>query len=54
MTTLAEVRARALQALIPPPRLPLSQWIEANIRLPEGSNQITGYLMLAVRTRKPR
>jgi hypothetical protein len=26
----------ALRSLIPPPRLQLSKWIEANIRLPEG------------------
>jgi hypothetical protein len=36
MTTLATVRRRALTALIPPPRLRLSEWIEANIKLPEG------------------
>ena len=30
VTTLAEVRARALRSLIPPPRLKLSDWIEAN------------------------
>jgi hypothetical protein len=36
MTTLADIRARALRSLIPPPRLHLSQWIESNIRLPEG------------------
>jgi phage terminase large subunit GpA-like protein len=46
MTTLAEVRARALRALIPPPRLRLSQWIEANIRLPEGVSALPGPLRL--------
>lgn len=33
---LADVRARALRSLIPPPRLQLSDWIERQIVLPEG------------------
>jgi hypothetical protein len=33
--TLADIRARALAQLTPPPRLPLSQWIEQNIILPD-------------------
>ena len=36
MGTLAAFRARALRSLIAPPRLQLSEWIEANIRLSEG------------------
>lgn len=28
---LAEVRARALRSLIPPPRLRLAQWLETNL-----------------------
>jgi hypothetical protein len=36
MTTLADVRRRALAALRPPPRVRLSDWIEAELRLPEG------------------
>jgi phage terminase large subunit GpA-like protein len=36
MPALAEVRRRALASLIPPERLPLSEWIEANVRLPQG------------------
>ena len=35
MTTIIDVRARALQFLIPPPRIALSDWIEGNIRLPQ-------------------
>jgi phage terminase large subunit GpA-like protein len=36
MPALAEVRRRALASLIPPERVPLSQWIESNVRLPQG------------------
>jgi phage terminase large subunit GpA-like protein len=32
--TIAEIERRALRALIPPPRLRLSTWVEANIRSP--------------------
>lgn len=39
---LATIRTRALAALIPPPRLRLSTWIEANIRLPEGVSALPG------------
>jgi hypothetical protein len=35
-SSLAAIRARALASLIPPPRIALSDWIESNIRLPEG------------------
>jgi phage terminase large subunit GpA-like protein len=37
--TIAESQARALASLLPPPRLQLSRWIEANIHLPEVSAQ---------------
>jgi hypothetical protein len=30
------IRRNALRSLIPPPRVALSKWIEANIKLPEG------------------
>lgn len=33
---IAAVRARAMRALVPPPRLDLPDWIESTIRLPEG------------------
>jgi phage terminase large subunit GpA-like protein len=46
MTTLADVRSRALRALIPPPRLQLSTWIEGNIRLPEGVSALLGPVRL--------
>jgi phage terminase large subunit GpA-like protein len=36
MTRLSEVRAEALRALLPPPRLRLSDWIEQEVHLPEG------------------
>ena len=41
-----EIRRRALAALIPPPRLRLSEWIEANIRLPEGVSALPGAVRL--------
>jgi hypothetical protein len=46
VTTLDDVRARALRSLIPPPRLPLAQWIEANIVLPEGVSALPGRVQL--------
>ena len=46
MTTLAAVRARALRALIPPPRLRLSEWIESNIRLPADVSALPGPVRL--------
>ena len=45
-TLLAEVRRRALAALIPPPRLHLSEWIEQNIVLPEGTSALPGRVRL--------
>jgi phage terminase large subunit GpA-like protein len=46
MTTLTEIRTHALAALIPPPRLHLSEWIEQNIRLPEGVSALPGAVRL--------
>ena len=43
---LAEVRRRALAALIPPPRLHLSEWIEREIVLPEGTSALPGRVSL--------
>jgi phage terminase large subunit GpA-like protein len=44
--TLAAIRRNALRSLIPPPRLHLSQWIEQNIRLPEGVSALPGAIRL--------
>jgi phage terminase large subunit GpA-like protein len=46
MTALADIRRTALRSLIPPPRLQLSEWIEANIRLPEGVSALPGAIRL--------
>jgi len=46
MTAVAEIRTAALRALIPPPRLRLSEWIEGNIRLPEGVSALPGPVRL--------
>jgi hypothetical protein len=43
MTTLTDVRARALAALIPPLRLALSARIEDNIRLPSDVSALPGF-----------
>ncbi|MFC4667127.1 phage terminase large subunit family protein [Seohaeicola nanhaiensis] len=43
---LAETRIRALKALTPPPRLALSDWIEAHMRLPEGVSAMPGRVTL--------
>ena len=40
------IRAEAMRALIPPPRLRLSEWIEANIRLPGGVSAQPGDVRL--------
>jgi len=42
MPTLDQIATRALRALLPPARLRLSDWIEANIHLPEGVSAQTG------------
>ena len=39
---IADVRRRALASLLPPPRLPLSSWIEANVVLPSGTTAVPG------------
>jgi len=44
--TLARVEKNALRRLRPPPRIPLSQWIESNMRLPEGVAAKSGRLRL--------
>lgn len=46
MTTIADIRVAALRSLIPPPRLQLSEWIESNIRLPEGVSALPGAVRL--------
>lgn len=40
------VRASALRALTPPPRLSLSEWIETHMRLPEGVSALPGRVSL--------
>ena len=40
MTTIVTIRRNALRSLIPPPHLQLSEWIESNIRLPEGVSRL--------------
>lgn len=44
--TLAAVRSKALGALRPPPRMNLSEWIEAEMRLPEGVSAQPGRVRL--------
>lgn len=39
-------RLHALQALKPPPRLPLSRWIESNLRLPDDVSALPGDVRL--------
>jgi hypothetical protein len=46
MTTIAEIRQRALSAFIPPSQVALSDWIESNIRLPEGMSAPAGAVRL--------
>lgn len=50
MTTFSQTtwrtRERALAALRPPPRLPLSDWIESNLRLPEDVSALPGEVRL--------
>lgn len=46
MPTIEEIATRALRSLIPPPRLTLSDWIEANLRLPEGVSAQPGPVRL--------
>lgn len=41
-----EIRRRALRSLIPPPRLDLAEWIEANLVLPAGVSALPGRVRL--------
>lgn len=43
---LMPVRLEALSALRPPPRLPLSRWIESNLRLPDDVSALPGDVRL--------
>lgn len=43
---LVETRRRAMRALMPPPRQPLSEWIETDMRLPEGVSALPGRVTL--------
>ncbi|ADP71990.1 terminase GpA [Rhodomicrobium vannielii ATCC 17100] len=44
---IATVRRNALRALIPPPRLKLSEWIETHMRLPDSVSALPGPIRLA-------
>ncbi|GJD41950.1 phage terminase large subunit family protein [Methylobacterium bullatum] len=46
MRAIEEVRRRAFRALIPPPRMPLSEWIEREMRLPEAVSALPGRVRL--------
>ena len=46
MSYLTTIRSAALRSLIPPPRLQLSEWIETNIKLPEGVSALPGAIRL--------
>lgn len=46
MATIEAIRREALRALLPPPRLRLSQWIEGNVILPEGVSAQPGKVRL--------
>lgn len=46
MPTIEEIRATALRALMPPPRLRLSEWIEREVILPEGVSSLPGPVRL--------
>src|SRR3954453_21355538 len=41
-----EVRRRALASLLPPARLPLSEWIERKVVLPQGTTAVPGPMRL--------
>lgn len=45
-TSIFAVRSQALLALKPPPRLPLSQWIESTLRLPDDVSALPGPVRL--------
>ncbi|WP_367714504.1 phage terminase large subunit family protein [Nitratireductor sp. GISD-1A_MAKvit] len=44
--TLSRIRRRALAALVPPPKLRLSDWIEQNVHLPDGVSALPGAVRL--------
>src|SRR4051812_17316350 len=44
--TVADLRSRAPASLLPPPRQPLSAWIEANVVLPQGTTAVPGPMRL--------
>jgi phage terminase large subunit GpA-like protein len=46
INTLNEIRRRAFAALIPPPQMALSEWIEANVILPQGLTAVPGSMRL--------
>jgi phage terminase large subunit GpA-like protein len=46
LTSLGDVRRRALAAIRPPPRLRLSEWIEANVVLPDDVSALPGRVRL--------
>jgi phage terminase large subunit GpA-like protein len=46
MPTIDRIRTNALRALVPPPRLRLSEWIEGQITLPEGVSAQPGPVRL--------
>ena len=50
--TLQRVRRTALASLRPPPRLRLSEWIESEMRLPEGVSALPGRVTLWVYQRE--
>ena len=46
MQTLKQVRLNALKALIPPQRIPLGEWIEKTMRLPDSVSALPGKVRL--------
>jgi phage terminase large subunit GpA-like protein len=46
METIDRMAANALRSLVPPQRVPLDEWIESNIRLPQSASSIPGKVEL--------
>lgn len=46
-TTIARVISRALKSLAPPPRIPLSDWLESNLWLPSDVSAVPGPIRLS-------
>lgn len=46
MPTIEQIKVQALRALVPPPRLRLSDWIEREVVLPEGVSSLPGPVQL--------